>query len=111
MDSEPHDRPRHQPHLRVLKILTSRTLRKTNATVEAALAPVCEGLGLEPSDTLKKFTWNGQELKEVYPWGTIRTPTPEANLATARELNPAQIDEIRARARPYLETFDYQSFM
>ena len=77
----------------------------------AALAPVCEKLGLESSDTLKKITWNGQELKEVYPWGTIRTPTPEANLATARELSPAQIDEIRARARPYLETFDYQSFI
>jgi hypothetical protein len=78
---------------------------------QAALGPVCERLGLETSDTLKKFTWNGQELKEVYPWGTIRTPTPEANLATARELKPAQIDEIRARARPYLDTFDYQSFL
>ena len=77
----------------------------------AALAPVCEKLGLESSDTLKKITWNGQELKEVYPWGTIRTPTPEANLATARELSPAQIDEIRVRARPYLETFDYHSFI
>ena len=63
---------------------------------KATLAPICEKLGLEPSDTLKKFTWNGQTLKEVYPWGTIRTPTPEANLATARELSSAQVEEIRA---------------
>ncbi len=26
-------------------------------------------------------------LDEVYPWGTIRTPTPEANHATAQELS------------------------
>lgn len=78
---------------------------------KAALTPVCDKLGLEPADTLKKFTWNGQELKEVYPWGTIRTPTSEANLATARELNEEQIEEIRARARPYLESFDYKNFI
>ena len=78
---------------------------------KAALGPICEKLGLGSSDTLEKVTWNGQELKEVYPWGTIRTPTTQANLETARELSPAQVDEIRVRARPYLETFDYQSFI
>ena len=75
------------------------------------LGAVCAKLGLEPSDSLSKVTWNGSELAEVYPWGTIRTPTPEANLATARELSAAQIDEIRLRARPYLEAFDYASFI
>ena len=75
------------------------------------LGAVCGKLGLEASDSLTKVTWNGGELKEVYPWGTIRVPTPEANLATARELSPAQIDEIRLRARQYLETFDYKSFI
>ena len=75
------------------------------------LGAVCGKLGLETSDSLTKVTWNGGELKEVYPWGTIRVPTPEANLATARELNAAQIDEIRLRARPYLEAFDYKGFI
>lgn len=75
------------------------------------LGTVCEKLGLEASDSLRKVTWNGNELKEVYPWGTIRTPTPEANLATAKELRPEQIEEIRLRARPYLEAFDYASFV
>lgn len=78
---------------------------------KAALTPVCERMGLEASDSLKEFTFNGQALKEVYPWGTIRTPTPEVNLATAQELNSSQIEEIRMRARPYLESFDYKNFI
>jgi hypothetical protein len=75
------------------------------------LGAVCAKLDLEPSDSLSKVTWNGGELTEVYPWGTIRTPTPEANLATARELSAAQVDEIRVRARPFLDAFDYASFI
>ena len=78
----------------------------------ATLGAVCEKLGVDPTaDSLGTPTWNGAPLKEVYPWGTIRTPTPEANLATARELSAAQIEEIRLRARPYLEFFDYGSFV
>jgi hypothetical protein len=78
----------------------------------STLGAVCEKLGLDPSaDSLTQPTWNGQPLKEVYPWGTIRTPTLEANLATAKELNARQIEEIRLRARPYLESFDYQNFI
>jgi hypothetical protein len=78
----------------------------------ATLGAVCEKLGIDPAaDSLTRPTWNGEPLKEVYPWGTIRTPTPEANLATARELTSAQIEEIRLRARPYLEFFDYKGFV
>jgi hypothetical protein len=68
-------------------------------------------MGLESCESLKKVTWNGQVLDQVYPWGTIRTPTPEANLATARQLTKAQTEEIRRRARPYLEAFDYKSYL
>lgn len=75
------------------------------------LGAVCEKLGLEAADSLAKASWNGNELKEVYPWGTIRTPTPEANLATARELTQAQQDEVRARTRAWLEAFDYKNFI
>jgi hypothetical protein len=75
------------------------------------LGAVCEKLGLEAAPSLRTPSWNGTELNEVYPWGTIRTPTPETNLATARELEPRQIEEIRLRARPWLETFDYKNFL
>jgi len=77
----------------------------------AALGAVCGKLGLEVSDSLSKVSWNGRELEEVYPWGTIRTPTPEKNLATAKELNSEQVEEIRLRTRPYLEAFDYKNFV
>jgi hypothetical protein len=75
------------------------------------LGAVCERLGLEATDSLCKTTWNGCALSEVYPWGMIRVPTPEANRATAGHLSTAQIEEIRRRAGPYLETLDYKSFI
>jgi hypothetical protein len=74
------------------------------------LGRICEKLGLEASDSLGKISWNGTELGEVYPWGTIRVPTPEVNRRTAQELNSAQVEEIRVRARPYLEVFGYKDF-
>lgn len=92
---------------RVHIVRTEDVMRSPKATLGA----VCEKLGLGISDSLEKISWNGNELTEVYPWGTIRTPTAESNLATARELSAAQIDEIKTRARPYLEAFDYQSFI
>src|SRR5438477_637559 len=56
-------------------------------------------------------SWNGMRLEEVYPWGTIRRATPEANRATAAELPPAVRDEIRQRAEPFLASLDYAHFM
>ena len=52
-------------------------------------------------------SWNGKALEQVYPWGTIRTPTPEANAATGRELSAAEAEEIRARTAPLLKAFGY----
>jgi hypothetical protein len=76
------------------------------------LGEFCEKVGVDAAaESLRMPTWNGVPLKEVYPWGTIRIPTPEANLATARELTSAEVEEIRLRARPYLESFDYKSFI
>jgi sulfotransferase family protein len=72
------------------------------------LGSVCEKLGLERSDTLRKPTWNGTELAEVYPWGMIRSATPAANRSTALELSPGERDEVRMRAEPYLDVFGYR---
>src|SRR5205814_10015731 len=71
--------------------------------------PVCEALGLERAETLRGPSWNGAPLDEVYPWGTIRKADPAANRATALELTDAERSEVRARAWPYLDTFDYGS--
>jgi hypothetical protein len=75
------------------------------------LGALCVQMGLERADSLKTPSWNGQPLEEVYPWGTIRKATPEANRATAKELSQAERDEIRARTWQYLDVFDYKSFL
>jgi len=72
---------------------------------------VCDALGIEKAGSLATPSWNGEPLKEVYPWGTIRKATPEANKATALELSPAERDQIRARTWQYLDVFDYRSFV
>ncbi|MBP0020922.1 MAG: sulfotransferase [Cyanobacteria bacterium SBLK] len=75
------------------------------------LGGICEKLGLERSESLKSPSWNGEPLEEVYPWGTIRKATPEVNLATAKELSAAEIEEIRLRTWQYLDAFDYRDFL
>jgi hypothetical protein len=71
------------------------------------LSGVLAKLGVGSSPTLGKPSWNGRVLEQVYPWGTIRTPTPEANKATADELSQAEKDEIRIRTAPLLSAFGY----
>jgi hypothetical protein len=68
-------------------------------------------LDVEPSPTLAGPSWNGSALAEVYPWGTVRIPTPEANRSTADELTPSEKDEIRVRAGVLLEHFGYTDFL
>ena len=75
------------------------------------LGAVCNTLGLEPADSLKMPTWNGDPLEEISPWGTIRKTTPQANLATAEELSTREREEIRSRAWQYLDVFDYKGFL
>jgi hypothetical protein len=75
------------------------------------LGALCEQLGLEAADTLAHPSWNGAELEQVYPWGTIRTATPEANHATAMELSEEEREEVGALAWEYLDVFGYSDFL
>jgi hypothetical protein len=77
----------------------------------ATLGPVCDAIGVERAESLAHPSWNGQALTEVYPWGTIRVPTPEQNRREAGSLSPAERDEIRQRAWQYLDVFDYRSIV
>src|SRR5262249_1011921 len=74
------------------------------------LGGVCRRLGLDPHPSLGAPSWNGEALAEVYPWGTIRKATVEANRATAGELSREERAEVRDRARPYLDALDYKGF-
>jgi sulfotransferase family protein len=76
-----------------------------------ALGELLESLGLSRSETLRRPSWNGQPLNEVYPWGTLRTVTPEANRETAGELSGEEIAQIGALAWQYLDAFSYSEFM
>lgn len=71
------------------------------------LGNLCERLGITWSDTLLYPSWNGQRLQEVYPWGTVRIPTPEANMATLRELSNEERAEIRSLASVMLKHLGY----
>jgi hypothetical protein len=77
----------------------------------ATLGAVCEKLGVEAAATLKTPTWNGEALDEVYPWGTIRKATPEANQATAQELSSEERVRIRELTWQYHDVFDYGGFL
>jgi hypothetical protein len=74
-------------------------------------AVLARELGLEASDALSSPSWNAEALDEVYPWGTIRVATPDANRATARELSEPEQEEIAVRAGPFLAALGYESFL
>jgi hypothetical protein len=77
-----------------------------------ALRPVCDAIGVaHDPESLTAVSWNGKPLENVYPWGTIRTATPEANRATANELSDDEKLDIRHRCWQYLEEFHYDRFL
>lgn len=72
-----------------------------------ALSTVLARVGVGSSPAIATPSWNGKTLEQVHPWGTIRSPTPEANAAAAEELSAAEAEEIRMRAGPILQAFGY----
>jgi hypothetical protein len=77
---------------------------------EKVLGAFLEKIGLKSSPSLKAPTWNGQALQTVHPWGTIRTPTPEANRQTAQELSGSEKKEIAERVGPWIGLLGYDDF-
>jgi hypothetical protein len=73
-----------------------------------ALEAIGKRVGFGPSPTMTWPSWHGKRLREVHPWGTIRTPTPQANRATALELSEAEKSEVRLRTRFFLGEFGYE---
>ncbi|MDR3514263.1 MAG: sulfotransferase [Azospirillaceae bacterium] len=73
-----------------------------------ALAPVLSAVGVAPELLPGVPSWNRRTMTEVYPWGTIRLPTPAANRATAAELSKDEVSAVAAAAGPYLDILDYR---
>lgn len=71
------------------------------------LGDILGKMGIGTSPTLAYPSWHGEKLTEVFPWGTVRTPTEEANLKTAQELSKAEITEIYSRTKLYIDLLNY----
>jgi hypothetical protein len=76
----------------------------------AEMAKLCARLGLAESETCLYPSWNGQKLEQVYPWGTVRTPTPEANIATMQELSAEERQSMQALAIVMMRQLGYAKF-
>ncbi|MEA2935927.1 MAG: hypothetical protein QOD74_2573 [Variibacter sp.] len=63
------------------------------------------------SDSLLEPSWNGKKMDQVYPWGTIRIPTTEANIATMNELDAAQKKAIAGITSVMLPAFGYEKMV
>lgn len=82
------------------------------ADSRGTLSKVLDTMGLDGDHAaLDTPTWNGQEIGEVYPWGTIRAATTQANLATAQELSADEQGQIRRMAWQYLDVLNYRDFL
>ena len=73
------------------------------------LSAVLKKAGIGTSKTLAYPSWNGEKLTEVFPWGTVRIPTEEVNIKTAKELSKSEIAEIYQRTKSYIEDLDFGS--
>lgn len=76
-----------------------------------ALAGPLAAIGVGASPAIARPSWNGRNLDSVHPWGTIRTPTAEANRKTAMELSAEEAAEVRRRTRWLLGAFDYEGWL
>jgi hypothetical protein len=86
------------------------TFEDLAAAPEQTMRTLLGNLGLEFNEICVKPSFNSRVLEEVYPWGTIRTPTTEANVSTARRLSPETRLAILAECRVVAKHFGYDRF-
>ncbi|MBR0750596.1 sulfotransferase [Bradyrhizobium jicamae] len=73
----------------------------------ATMGKLAEQVKIGWDDNLLEPSWNGKTMDQVYPWGTIRTPTTEANIATMNELDARQKAAIKSITALVLPHFGY----
>jgi hypothetical protein len=75
------------------------------------LSKFLQTISLSDSPSLCHPSWNNVKLETIYPWGTIKIATRDANFETAATLNPNEIADIYLRSRNYIEKFHYDDFI
>jgi hypothetical protein len=77
---------------------------------EATMRTLCQNLEISYSERCLYPSWNGERLEQVYPWGTIRVPTPAVNLATMNQLTDAEKAEIKSLSIIMQRQLGYEDF-
>jgi hypothetical protein len=80
------------------------------ANPNGTMTKLCDRLGIAASETCLYPSWNSVELKEVYPWGTIRIPTPEVNVATMNQLSDEEKAQIKSLSIVTQRLLGYENF-
>jgi|GEM_PF-258807 len=80
------------------------------ANPRRTMSKLLRALGLPPSEQCFFPSFNRQPLQQVHPWGTIKTPTTEANIATANELSADQKRQLQTECRLMLDLCGYGDF-
>jgi Sulfotransferase family len=80
------------------------------ADTRTTMTTLLDALGLPMAEECLHPSFNGTRLEQVYPWGTIRVPTSEANVATANELAREQKLAIRTDAAVMMDALGYATF-
>ena len=81
------------------------------ADPEEALRPILGAIGLEWAPECAYPSFNSERLVEVFPWGTIKTPTTESNLETLAELSTEEMKEIASLAGVLLPRLKYDDLL
>lgn len=75
-----------------------------------AMSQLLGQLGLPMSEECLAPSFNRKRLVEVYPWGTIRVPTTEVNVATANQLSSDQKKQIMTESAVMMSLLGYDDF-
>jgi len=81
------------------------------ADPKKTMGELAKKLGIGTSDALLYPSWNGKKMEQVYPWGTVRIPTSEVNIATMNELSPEQKKEIASISGVILPLLGYDGML
>lgn len=66
-------------------------------------------LGINYESTLEYPSWNGRKLEVLVPWGTVMTPTSQANMITKNELSKKETEEIKIRTADIVKLLGYEN--
>lgn len=68
---------------------------------------LCRNLDITESEKILYPSFNGQPMKEIFPWGTIKSANTFENIKTAEQLSEKQFDFIHTECQFMLNAMKY----